>query len=80
MTAPMTKDDAPSRGPKTADPRRMTREDRLKAALKANMARRKAQARRRAEGAEPQASESGGPESDGQAMDGQAGADPQDKE
>ncbi len=45
----------PDRKPDPASPRKpaeeMTREDRLKAALKANMARRKAQAKARAAGA-----------------------------
>lgn len=44
----MTQEKSPSTGKKAPDPRKMTREDRLKAALKANMARRKSQAKARA--------------------------------
>ncbi|WP_164876003.1 hypothetical protein [Falsirhodobacter deserti] len=48
----MNKDDTPSgmKPPKRGAPAPETREDRLKAALKANMARRKAQARARSQG------------------------------
>lgn len=43
----MTQDDRPKTGRKSPRPETLTREERLKAALKANMARRKAQARAR---------------------------------
>lgn len=47
----MMQDDASSKAGKSAASRKPTREERLKAALKANMSRRKAQARARGAGA-----------------------------